>query len=412
MEKKLMTKSDILGQTQNAKIKSSNLKITQGFNPITRLETLEDLLKRDTQREKDGFHKKIKVGKIPSTSGGIIFVPTVEEEKFYHGEFEPNSDSEGKSGQGEGEEGDIIDEQPIDESDDGSQPGGDNPGEHGVEADVYTFGAELAKELELPNLKDKGKKVPTEEYVYDLTDRHVGRGQLLDKKATVRRVVKTNYALKLFDPDNIDTSKLLVCQRDKVYRVLSKETVYKSQAIVFFVRDYSGSMNGPPTKAIVSQHLMIFSLLYYRYKRLAIPRFILHDTQAKEVPDFNAYYNMRVSGGTIIASAYQLINEIVSEEGLDRDYNIFVFHGTDGDDFEVAGEEMIRELTQIMSYASRVGISIARHAYSSEADTTLETNLKKSGLLEHPELIRLFSLSAGELTDENNKKAVKALLSP
>ena len=366
------------------------------------METLEDLLKRDAQREKDGFTKKIKIGKIPSINGGLIFVPTVEEEKLYHGQSEPNSETGNESGHGEGEEGDIIGEQPIEEpNDEDNQPGGNNSGrEHGVEADVYTFGAELAKELELPNLKDKGKKIPTEEYVYDLTDRHVGRGQLLDKKATARRVVKTNYALGLFDPDNIDTTKLLVCQRDKVYRVLSRETVYKSQAVVFFVRDYSSSMFGAPTKAIVSQHLMIYSLLYFRYKRLAIPRFILHDIEAKEVSDFNAYYNMRVVGGTMISSAYQLINKIVSEEGLERNYNIFVFHGTDGDDFEEDGEEMLTELNQIMAYASRVGISVARNGYlSGKNETVLETNLKKSGLLENKDIIRFFTLSANQLTD-------------
>lgn len=410
MKSKFLTESDVLGQAQNANPKQSS--VAPNFNPTMRLETLDDLLKRDAQRKKDGFSKKIKIGKIPSTGGGIIFVPTAEEEKLYHGKSESDSDDESKAGHGEGEEGEIIGEQPLDEeNEEGNQPGGNTPGEHGVEADVFNFGAELAKELELPNLKDKNKKIPTEEYVYDLTDRFVGRGQLLDKKATVRRVVKTNYALGLFNPENIDTTKLLVCQKDKVYRVLSKETVYKSQAVVFFLRDYSGSMTGQPTKAIVSQHLMIFSLLYFRYKRLAIPRFILHDTEAKEVPDFNAYYNMRVSGGTMISSAYQLVNKIVSEENLERDYNIFVFHGTDGDDYDSSGEEMLQELSQIMTYASRVGISIAKNRYTGD-ETLLETNLIKSDLLKNRDIIRLFARSADKLTDEQNKAAVKEMLSP
>lgn len=410
MKNKFLTESDILGQAQNANSKQSS--VASNLNPTIRLETLDDLLKRDAQRKKDGFSKKIKIGKIPSTGGGIIFVPTAEEEKLYHGKSESDSDDESKAGHGEGEEGEIIGEQPLDEeNEEGNQPGGNTPGEHGVEADVFNFGAELAKELELPNLKDKNKKIPTEEYVYDLTDRFVGRGQLLDKKATVRRVVKTNYALGLFNPENIDTTKLLVCQKNKVYRVLSKETVYKSQAVVFFLRDYSGSMTGQPTKAIVSQHLMIFSLLYFRYKRLAIPRFILHDTEAKEVPDFNAYYNMRVSGGTMISSAYQLVNKIVSEENLERDYNIFVFHGTDGDDYDSSGEEMLQELSQIMTYASRVGISIAKNRYTGD-ETLLETNLIKSDLLKNRDIIRLFARSANKLTDEQNKAAVKEMLSP
>ena len=40
-------------------------------------------------------------------------------------------------------------------------------------------------------------------------------------------------------------------------------------------------------------------------------RFILHDTQAAEVPDFHTYYNSKVAGGTLVSSAYTLVNQIV-----------------------------------------------------------------------------------------------------
>ena len=40
-----------------------------------------------------------------------------------------------------------------------------------------------------------------------------------------------------------------------------------------------------------------------------------------------------------MASAYTLVNEIVQKENLARDYNIYVFHGTDGDDWDTEGKE-------------------------------------------------------------------------
>jgi uncharacterized sporulation protein YeaH/YhbH (DUF444 family) len=89
---------------------------------------------------------------------------------------------------------------------------------------------------------------------------------------------------------------------DKIYRVLSKEMDYESQAMIFFLRDYSGSMSGKPTEVIVSQHVLIYSWLLYQYERQVETRFILHDTEATEVTDFYTYYNSRVAGGTKVAA--------------------------------------------------------------------------------------------------------------
>ena len=52
----------------------------------------------------------------------------------------------------------------------------------------------------------------------------------------------------------------------RIYRILSKEKDYESQAVVFFVRDYSGSMGGKPTELVVNQHVLIYSWLIYQYQ--------------------------------------------------------------------------------------------------------------------------------------------------
>jgi uncharacterized sporulation protein YeaH/YhbH (DUF444 family) len=163
---------------------------------------------------------------------------------------------------------------------------------------------------------------------------------------------------------------------------------YESQAMVFFLRDYSGSMAGKSTELIVTQHVLIYSWLLYQYAMQVESRFILHDTKAKEVPDFYTYYNSKVAGGTKVHSAYRLVNEIVEKENLVRDYNIYVFHGTDGDDWDTDGKETIPELKKILTYANRVGITIAEHALGH--NTEVQKYLKASGLLtEKPNLIRL-----------------------
>ena len=49
-----------------------------------------------------------------------------------------------------------------------------------------------------------------------------------------------------------------------------------------------------------------------------------------------------------MSSAYKLVNKIVETENLVRDYNIYIFHGTDGDDWDTTGKETIPELEKML----------------------------------------------------------------
>ena len=113
------------------------------------------------------------------------------------------------------------------------------------------------------------------------------------------------------------------------------------------------------------------------------------------MPDFYTYYNSRVAGGTKVAAAFQMVNEIVEKEGLAQDYNIYVFHGTDGDDWDADGRETVPEIEKMLAYANRVGITIAQQAAGAGKDTEVEKYLKKSGLLDkQSNLIRLDVMQA------------------
>jgi len=371
------------------------------------IRSLEELLERDRQREKDGFPRKIRVGRLIKPGKGgkekIVVVPTTVEEKFIHDRIRiAEEGGEGSGGAGDGEEGEVIGEQPVREpGESGEGQAGQGQGEsHEMESSAYDLGKILTEKFELPNLKDKGKKSSLTRYTYDLTDKNRGFGQLLDKKATLRKILETNMALgHVPDVTHIDATRFLIAPRDKVYRILSREMDYESQAMVFFLRDYSGSMVGKATELVVSQHVLIYSWLLFQYARQVETRFILHDTEGKEVPDFYTYYNSRVAGGTQVASAYRMVNEIVEKEGLARDYNIYVFHGTDGDDWDSEGKESIPELKKMLTYANRVGVTIAEHPYGSGNQTEVERYLKSSGLLEsHTNLCRLDVM--GEDADE------------
>ncbi len=421
------------------------------YGKTAALESLQDLIKKDNERKKDGFPPRIRFRRVLTETNKVITVPYVEEQQLVHGQFEPRNiekleslseisslttriqvaslpndpDITENPGHGDGDVGDVIGHLPMpvsggdddegdDDGDQGNQPGpgpGDDDADHTLE-EAYELGKRLMERLKLPNLKEKPKKVPTEEYTYDLTDRHKGSGQVLDKKETLKRIVKTNLILGRVDKDTLDTTKMVVGPGDKIWRVLSQERVWKAMAMVAFLRDCSGSMYGDPTRALVAQHLMIYAWLLVQYEHRVIPRFFVHDHAAQEVTA-KEYFGFNSRGGTFIASGYKKINEVVDGEGLESQYNIYVFQGTDGDDGDFEGEVALPELKKILRYASRMGITLFKHPWygGQNRKTTVEEYLEKGEILKRRDILRLHIMPQFyNVTDQMNIDALKILI--
>ncbi len=381
------------------------------------MKTLEELMKHDQQREKDGFPKRIRFGKlvkpVRGKKGQVIVVPTTYEPKFLHDNSITEEEESG--GSGDGDEGEVIGQQSAEPKEgDGQGAGEGSGGEHDVTSEAFDLGKILTEKFELPNIKAKGKKPSLTKFKYDLTDKNRGFGQLLDKKATIRKVIETNILLgNIKEAEDFDPENLVINPKDKIFRIMSKEKDFETQALVFFIRDYSGSMSGKPTEVVTSQHLLIYSWLMYQYQNNVETKFIVHDTKAKEVPDFYTYYKYQVAGGTQIYPAFELANEITVKEQLERDYNIYVFYGTDGDDWEQNGEKMIAALKIMLGYSNRVGITVAKNRWTSSATkTTVEKNVEKSGFLKSKkELIRMDTIISEEATEESIIESIKKLIS-
>ncbi len=383
------------------------------------LKTLDELMEQDKCREKDGFPRRIRIGKLimPSKDkkSKVVVVPSTTEPKFYHDDSITEDGEDETGGAGKGEEGDVIGEQqaqPEQGEGEGQGAGQGEGTDHDISSEAFDLGKVLSEKFDLPNLKNKGTKRSFSKYVYDLTDRNRGFGQVLDKKATLKKIVETNIQLgniqqnKDFSPEN-----LLISPKDHVYRILSKEKDFESQALVFFLRDYSGSMQGKPTEVITTQHLLIYSWLMYQYANNVVTRFIVHDTEAKEVPDFYTYYRSNVAGGTRVAPGFQLINKIVEQENLARDYNIYIFYGTDGDDWDSDGRELIEAIEKMLLYANRVGITVAKNSWSDDSESIVERNIIGSDLLTaKKELIRMDVLKADDASEDRIIESIRNLI--
>lgn len=384
--------------------------------------SLDELLQNDNQRVKDGFPRRIRIGKLlkptKDNNSKVIIVPTTTEPKFYHdNSITEDPDDLGETGgTGEEQEGDVLGEQQADpQQGEGEGQGAGEGGEegHDITQKAFDLGKILTEQFELPNLQDKGNKRSLIKFQYDLTDKKKGFGQLLDKKATIKDVIKTNIHLgNLSETGELDTSNLLISPKDHVYRIMSKEKRYESQALVFFIRDYSGSMQGAPTELVSTQHLLIYSWLMFQYQNRVENRFILHDTQAKEVPDFYTYYSSNIAGGTKVAPAFQLVKKIITEEQLAKDYNIYIFYGTDGDDWDSTGKETIEILKDILPLVNRIGITIAKNAWSSSKQTTIEKYLDQSKLLiRESDKIKLDAFEAENAEEKRIIEGIKKLIS-
>ena len=374
------------------------------------IKTLDELLEQDNQRVKDGFPRRIRLGKlvkpIKGSKSKVVVVPSTTETKFYHdNSVTEDGEGGGTGGSGEGEEGEVIGEQKADpqQGEGEGQGAGEGGGEsHDESSEAFDLGKVLTEKFKLPNIKDKGKKLSMVKFKYDLTDRNRGFGQLLDKKETLKKIISTNILLGNIDPaKGFSPDDLILNPKDKIYRILSKEKDYETQAVVFFLRDYSGSMQGKPTEVITTQHLFIYSWLMYQYQGNVETRFILHDTEAKEVEDFYTYFKLQVAGGTNVFPAFTLVNKIVEEEQLAKDYNIYVFYGTDGDDWDSAGKKMLPQLDKMLQYVNRIGITVAKNSWTGDRQTTVEKYLESAKVLkEKSELIKLDAFSAST-SDEN-----------
>jgi hypothetical protein len=168
-------------------------------NPIMSLQTLEELLKRDSKREKDGFRRRILLGKFirPGGANGtrVVVVPSTTEPKFYHDDsISEDEDEDQTGGSGEGEEGEVIGEQQAEpEEGEGEGAGQGQGAEHDIGTDAFDLGKVLTEEFQLPNLKDKGKKRSVTKYQYELTDKNRGFGQILDKKGNIKKSYPNQY---------------------------------------------------------------------------------------------------------------------------------------------------------------------------------------------------------------------------
>lgn len=278
------------------------------FKDIVKGRIREDFKKFVTQEEMVGKSENDYV-KIP--------ISKIKLPKFMYG-----PKNSGGVGQGEGEEGKPVPGQ--------GEKAGNIEGDHQIEVEIEIdeLAEMLGQELELPRIKPRGKKsVSSEDNKYtNISD--VGPSGLSHFKKTYKEALKRSISSGSYDPDD---PVIIPIKKDFRYRAPKSVNKPAANAVVIYMMDVSGSMGDEQKKIVRMESFWINTWLKYNYKGLET-RFIIHDASAKEV-DEKTFFSTSESGGTLISSAYKKALEIMNNDYPPEEWNVYLFHFSDGDNW-------------------------------------------------------------------------------
>jgi len=291
-------------------------------------------IERDANRFKQIVRGKIKTDlrkyithgeMIGKTGGELVSIPLPQ---IDIPEFRYGTKGGGGVGQGPGDVGTPIGR--SGEPGDGAGRAGEAPGHHILEVELTLdeLAQILGEGLALPRIEPKGRANIIEEKDKYTGIRQAGPESLRHFKRTYKKALKRQIASNTYDPND---PMVIPVREDKLYRSWNPVATPHSNAVVFYLMDVSGSMTDDQKEIVRIEAFWIDTWLKSQYDGVTT-RYIIHDAVAKEV-DQHTFYHTRESGGTRISSAYNLANKIIDTEHPPVDWNIYVLHFSDGDNW-------------------------------------------------------------------------------
>lgn len=251
-----------------------------------------------------------------------IPLPRIDIPKFKFG-----SKEQGGVGQGEGEVGESVGQG---EPQPGEGEAGDQEGQHSLEVDVTLeeLAQILGEELELPNIEDKGKDT-IEDKKYKFTGiQKQGPESLRHFKRTYKQALIRTISMGIYDPDD---PIIVPIKDDKRFRSFNINNEPVANAVIIYMMDVSGSMGDEQKEIVRLTSFWLDTWLSTQYNGIE-RKYIIHDATAREV-DADTFYRTKESGGTLISSAYKLALKMIEEEFNPSEWNIYLFHFSDGDNW-------------------------------------------------------------------------------
>jgi uncharacterized protein len=289
----------------------------------------------------------------------IIKVPIrgVKEYRFIYGD---NAPGVGQGGDGEPKPGDVVGQ--GDEGKAGQQAG-NRPGIDYYETDVSLD--ELIdlmfEDLELPDLERKRlRKIEFERLFKQKGFRRKGIRVRLDKKRTAKSRIKRKKATQRnqssaaqAERGSVHLQRFPFHKDDLRYHHTVTDTREESNAVVLCIMDTSGSMDTMKKYLARSFFFLLYQFISTRYQNVEIV-FIAHHTEAQEVTE-NEFFHKGESGGTMISSGYNKALEIIEQRYHPALWNVYVFHCSDGDNFESDNPATLKAAQELAHAANLFG---------------------------------------------------------
>lgn len=282
----------------------------------------------------------------------VVKVPIrgVKEYRFVYGDNLPGV---GEGGGQEAQPGQVIGKNKQ------AGPGrhaGDQPGIDYYETDVNLeeIIEIMFEDLELPYLERKGlREIEIERQYRRKGYRKKGIRVRLDKRRTARSRVKRKQATQRGAAGNLQSGRFPFHKDDLTYRHTVSEIRRESNAVVLCIMDASGSMDTMKKYLARSFFFLLYRFLGTKYQNVEIV-FIAHHTEACEVSE-EEFFHKGESGGTFISSGYHKALEIIHQRYHPFLWNIYVFHCSDGDNFESDNPAALRSAREIAQISNLFG---------------------------------------------------------
>jgi uncharacterized protein len=213
----------------------------------------------------------------------------------------------------------------------------------------------------LPDLERKRlRKIEFERLIKQKGYRRKGIRVRLDKKRTALSRVKRKKAMQrrqLARPQGIGESasseRFPFHKDDLRYHHTVTDTREESNAVVLCIMDTSGSMDTMKKYLSRSFFFLLYQFISTRYQNVEIV-FIAHHTEAKEVTE-DEFFHKGESGGTMISSGYIKALEIIEQRYHPALWNVYVFHCSDGDNFESDNPATLKAAQELAKAANLFG---------------------------------------------------------
>jgi uncharacterized sporulation protein YeaH/YhbH (DUF444 family) len=118
---------------------------------------------------------------------------------------------------------------------------------------------------------------------------------------------------------------------DLRFRSRVKVPVPTSKAVMFCLMDVSGSMDAQRKELSKRFFILLYLFLTKHYEKIELV-FIRHHTQAQEVSEED-FFHARETGGTVVSSALELMDQIITARYNPSEWNIYGAQASDGDNW-------------------------------------------------------------------------------